>query len=577
MITTLSSLVRDAYRSTPLPQWRARLKGERPWQNYRRLFARDVAPRLARVKPASPARRILFWSPLSAWSHTLIENTLATHLRMRGHEVVAAFCDGGQPHCCLERSGFARPLCNVCEDQSLYNLQSFQRPFVRLSEHVTKAQQQEVMAQCNAMSPEALRAFTCQEIPLGAQAVKYLTTYYNGFVPFDEHVDTARRLLAGEWLYTMYAERVAASFRPDVVFMFSGQDTQFYGPFRRFRQLGIPTVTWDESPQWPDGFYFSHDACAGDVPLSPLWPEASQRRLSPSERAATLQYLEDWRSGRASVLSFHPNPQRDVAVLRERLGLPEGKPVVVAFSNVVWDSNVITKNVGFRDMREWLATLVEWFTAHPQFCLVLRAHPGEARTPPEFRTRGDSTLPALVNSVSPQGLPDNIRLVPAEDNADSYVLGELADAVTTYTTNIGFELALRRKAVWVAGQAIYRGKGFTRDLTGPGHLRQVLDQGGWCRPLPDEQHDLALCFLHLWVFRHIVRIPYRRRDRTNQFSDVHFKDFKFLLPGGDEQLDAMSESLLQGRPFLDIPRRSSAVWKQPGETRWQTAAEGDGI
>ena len=569
----LPPLIRDVVRSKPVVQFRRRLRGERPWQNYERLFDRDVAPRLAKVKPAAAGKRILFWSPLAPWSHTLIENTLATHLRLRGHDVLAAFCDGGQPHCCLERSGFARPLCNVCEDQSLYNLRSFQRPFVRLSDHLARAMQQEVVSKCNAMGPEELRAFVHHGIALGAQAVDYLTTYYNGFVPFEPHLDTARRLLAGEWLYTLYAERVAAQYRPDLVVMFSGQDAQFFGPFRLFRQMGIPVVTWDESAQWADGYYWFHNACAGDVPLGPLWPEARQRRLADGERAAVLKYVEDWRTGRATVLTFHPNPEGDVAALRARLNLPAEKPTLVAFSNVVWDSNVITKNVGFRDMREWVETLIAWFREHPECCLVLRAHPGEARIPKAFLTRNDSTLAAMVAAVCPGGLPGNVRLIPAEDNADSYVLGELAAGITAYTSNIGFELALRGRQVWVAGQALYWGKGFTVDIEGPGHLRQMLDRGGWHTPLPAEQHELALRFLHLWVFRQIVRIPYRKRDRNNLFSGVFFKDFKFLLPGGDPQLDAMAECVLGGRAFLDIPPRTAAIWRNDDSPRWQSALD----
>lgn len=569
---SVRSLVSRLANHKPIRQWRNRLKGERSWQNYERLFDRDVALRLGQTPVPAQRLKVMFWSPLAAWKHTLIESFLATHLRLRGHEVVTAMCDGGQPHCCMERSGFKRPLCNVCEDQALYQLRAFRRPTRRLSEFVTPARQQQTLAECRQLDAAGLQACAVHGIALGLQAARYLTSYYNGFVPLEENLATAQRVLAGELLYTRYAEAVVAQERPDVVVMFSGNDASFHGPFRRMKQMGVRLVTWDESPQWKDGFYFAHNTCAGDVPLADLWPSEAATPLNAEQQAAISGYLEDWSRGKASAINYHPNPQSDEAALRERLQLPPGRPLLVAFSNVVWDSNVLTKNAGFRDMREWLQVLVDWFAAHPDCLLVVRAHPGERKIPQAaFQTRSDSTLPALLRCHYPAGLPANVRVVPAEDDTDSYTLGRMADAVTVYTTNIGFELALRGKQAWVGGLSIYRGKGFTCDLEGPAHLRQMLNAGKWAEPLPPAQGELARRFLHFWVFRYATRFPWHRRAHANLYSEVLFKDFRFLLPGGDPALDAVAERILDGRPFVDVPPVSRAVWQFHGESRWQSA------
>ncbi len=555
-----------------LRRWEARWRGETVWENYDRLFHRDVAPLLKAPPAAEKPKRILFWSPLAPWNHTLIERFLATNLQLRGHEVITAWCDGGQPHCCMEREKFAKRDCQVCSAHGGYVLGVFQGHSRRLSEFVTPTLQAELAARCREMDAAALVAFQYAGISLGAHAARYLTSYYSGFVPLEAHLDTAQRILAGEWLYTIYAEKLMESVRPDVVVMFSGNDASFHGPFRRMRQLGARVVTWDESPQWKDGFYFAHNACAGDVPLAELWPAAAVTPLTVIEEQTLATYIEDWSAGRASAINYHPNRQSDAAALRERLRLPVGKPLLVAFSNVVWDSNVITKNVGFRDMREWVRVLTEWFAAHPETCLVLRAHPGESKIPQEaFKTRPDSTLPALVKSLFPTGLPDNVRVVPAEDDADSYVLGQLASAVAIYTTNIGFELALRGKQAWVGGLAIYRGKGFTCDLESPTHLREMLDRGGWDEPLSPDKLALAKRFLHFWVFRYAVRLPWHRRAHANLYSEVRFKDFNFLRPGGDAQLDALAEGVLNGQPFFDLPKHSAAAWKLAGDAEWRSS------
>lgn len=557
-----------------LHRWQARWRGETVWENYDRLFQRDIAPQLRSLTPAKPARRILFWSPLAPWNHTLIERFLSVNLRLRGHEVITAWCDGGQPHCFMEREKWAKRDCLVCSAHARYVLGIFGGQLRKLSEFISPAQQQHMAAECAAMPGEILRDFTDSGIALGAQAARYLTSYYSGFVPFESHVATAQRVLAGERLFTHYAGQLAAEVRPDLVVMFSGNDASYHGPFRRLRQMGIPVVTWDESPQWKDGFYFAHDTLAGDVPLAELWPTAANQALTPPQEQELTAYLEDWSTGRASAINYHPNRESDANRLRERLGVPTDKPVLAAFTNVVWDSNVLTKNVGFRDMREWVAVLVDWFAAHPERFLVLRAHPGESKIPQEaFKTRPDSTLPALVRSLRPTGLPANVRVIPAEDDADSYVLGQMASAVAVYTTNIGFELALRGKQVWVGGLAIYRGKGFTCDLESPAHLCQMLDRGDWAALLPPEQLALARRFLHFWVFRYVVRLPWHRRPHANLYAEVRFKDFAFLRPGGDPQLDALADCVLEGRSFVDIPKRSGAEWRVGQETRWQTSAD----
>lgn len=557
-----------------LHRWQARWRGESVWENYDRLFQRDIAPLLPHIRPGTDARRILFWSPLAPWNHTLIERFLAVNLRLRGHEVITAWCDGGQPHCFMEREKWAKRDCLVCSAHARYVLGIFGGPLRKLSEFISPAEQQAMAAECAAMPGEVLREFTDRGLALGAQAARYLTSYYSGFVPFEAHLDTARRVLAGERLYTQYAERLAAEVKPDVAFMFSGNDASYHGPFRRLRQMGVPVVTWDESPQWKDGFYFAHITCAGDVPLADLWPAAATQVLTSAQEAELARYLEDWSAGRASAINYHPNPESDAARLRERLGLPADKPILAAFTNVVWDSNVLTKNVGFRDMREWVGLLLDWFAAHPECFLVLRAHPAESKIPQEaFKTRPDSTLPALVKSLRPEGLPANVRVIPAEDDADSYVLANMAALVTVYTTNIGFEMALRGKQVWVGGLAIYRGKGFTHDLESPAHLRALLDRGHWAEPLPAEQLALARRFLHFWVFRYVTRLPWHHRAHANLYGEVRFEDFRFLRPGGDPQLDALADCLLAGRPFVDIPRRSGARWRFGQETRWQTSAD----
>ena len=572
-------LARRVLRRVGLADVRLPFGSETHHQNHARLFRRDIARSLRGVAPASGRQRLVFWTPFSPWYHTLIEYFLATKLRLLGHEVVVAACDGEPPHCAMDRAKFVRPQCTDCKAHSDYLFQSFDLPACRLQEFVGRAEQESIADHCRGLDAGSLRAFCLDGIPLGEHAARFLTTYYNGFVELESQLETAQRILSGEWVQTLYAERMARQLTPDRVLMFSGNDAQHFGPFRRLRQMGVAVTTWDESGQWSDGFYFMHEACAGDVALEHLWQAAAPIPLTIEQEAQVTTYLAEWRRGVVCGTRYHPSPESNVPALRQRLRLPEGRQMMLALPNVVWDSNVVSKNVGFKDLREWVRVLVDWFSRHPDSFLVLRAHPAEKKVALDKHvTRADSTLSALLGAMYPKGLPENVRFIPAEDDADTYVLGELADCVCVYTSNIAMELALRGRRAWVAGLSFYRGKGFTRDLESPEHLVAALEAGGWSQPMSAQEVAAARRFLYLWVFRHAARIPWHRRERdTYAYPPVHFRDFDFLLPGGDPQLDAVVDRLLTGEPFLDVPWRSQAVWRREGQRRWQYGADNDGV
>lgn len=565
-------MARRVMRRAGLEDLRARIEGETYLQNHARVFRRDIMPLLREIRPAKDAKKLLFWSPFAAWYHTLVEYFLATNLRLRGHEVTWGACNGEPTHCAMERDRFVRPACSDCFAHTSYLLQVYGLPSHRLQDHVGLAEQRAIRDQCLSLDDQALREFRYQDLPLGEHAIRFLITYFNGFVPYEEHRETARRILAGEWVATLYAERLVAKLKPDRVLMFSGNDAQHFGPFRRLLQLRVPVSTWDECAQWSDGFYFMHEACAGDVAIQSIWEKVADLPLTPKQETEVEGYLEEWRRGVVCGTRYHPSPDSDAVRLRERLRIPTDRPVLLALPNVVWDSNVVAKNVGFKDMREWIQVLLQWFVHHPEVVLVLRAHPAERKVALEKHfTRPDSTMAALVRAMYPNGLPDNVRMIPAEDDADTYVLGQLATCVCTYTSNIGLELVLRGKPTWVAGLAFYRGKGFTSDLQSADHLRKLLDLGNWGRPITAAEAARARRFLHFWVFRHAVRMPWHRRELdTYGYPFAKFRDFQFLRPGGDPQLDAIADRLIDGHPFVDLPWKTNAAWRIGSDDSWQS-------
>jgi hypothetical protein len=546
---------------------RARIEGENYLANRQRLFQRDIENLLDCVQPTNDQKKIVIWSPFAAWYHTLPEFFIATNLRLRGQDVLFAACDGSPPHCAMDRQAFTRPPCDECSKHSNYLLTMACMPSMRLTDFVSREEQKSISMKCNAMVLDEIKSFCFANIDIGEHAVRYLTTYFSGFVPVEENVETARRILAGEWIATLYSKRICERVQPDVVFMFSGNDAQHFGPFRYLISSGVRTITWDESAQWSDGFYFAQNSCAGDVDLDDPWLKSLESPLTDEQECLARKYVDDWRKGEVCGTIYHPSPVGERVTLSEMFGLGHAESTLLALPNVVWDSNVISRNVGFKDMKAWLKSLIEWFIGKKDKKLLIRAHPAEKRVLLEkHATREDSTLPALIAGMFPDGLPSNIIVIPGDNDVDTYELGELCDGVCAYSSNIALELALRGKRTWVAGKSFFRGKGFTCDVESPEHLHRLLDQGDWRQGLDQSELDLAYRFLYLWIFRYCTRIPWHgRQSGTFAYPKVHFENFQFLIPGNDPQLDAICDRILDGRPFLDIPNKTTARFKKTND------------
>jgi capsule polysaccharide export protein KpsC/LpsZ len=68
-----------------------------------------------------------------------------------------------------------------------------------------------------------------------------------------------------------------------------------------------------------------------------------------------------------------------------------------------------------------------------------------------------------VHKFFPGGIPENILLISADAEINTYDLIEIADLGLVYTTTVGMEMAMSGVPVIVIGQTHYRDKGFTLD------------------------------------------------------------------------------------------------------------------
>jgi hypothetical protein len=189
-----------------------------------------------------------------------------------------------------------------------------------------------------------------------------------------------------------------------------------------------------------------------------LWELRGGRGISVTQKEKVQQLFLARQKGRTwenfSRL-WQGLPSRGGSEVRRHLGL-NSKPIVLLATNVIGDSLTLGRQIFSDSMTDWLEKTIRFFISHEEAQLLVRIHPGESIT------KGPSVAD-VVRRACPSGLPDNIHLIPAEAEVNTYDLVELADVGLVYTTTVGLEMAMNRVPVIVIGQTHYRQKGFTFD------------------------------------------------------------------------------------------------------------------
>jgi len=244
---------------------------------------------------------------------------------------------------------------------------------------------------------------------------------------------------------------------PDVVIIPNGSILEFGSVFQVARFLEFPTVTYEFGEQ-RNRIWIAQNSEVMHQRTDDLWQTRQGMDISPAE----LERVETLYSSRkkASLWSNFSRQWQGVPTaggdqVRRTLGLDE-RPVILLATNVIGDSLTLGRQVFSDSMTEWLQRTIEHFASHHEAQLVVRIHPGE------LVTKGPSVAD-VVHHAFPKGIPENITLISADAQINTYDLIEIADLGLVYTTTVGMEMALNGVPVMVIGQTHYRDKGFTID------------------------------------------------------------------------------------------------------------------
>jgi hypothetical protein len=512
------------------------------WHALRDL-ARTAGP------PAPGAERVLFMS-WRGWSfHLAVETVLAHAVLRRGGAPVFAYCGGRLPVCDVMPVNAAPPMpCHSCREYASGAITAAGFDSVALQDVLdvgvtVKLARQRVAGLSTVAECEA---YMDQGIPLG-RLVRISVAWFlarGTLSDTPETVETYRSFLVRGIVVARGLRSILKRTGAQRIFMLNGTFFAEAIMIALAEQRGIPFGTYEKG-FIHDGLVMTPGAAASrlEVP-DEAWVSAREAPLSDTESEAIDAYLGNRRSGGGSLDNFWRIRVDDLDRIRQELHLSSGRPLVVMFCNILWDSAVMGRDLAFPSMGAWVVEGIRWAESHPELDLVIRIHPAE------IQLRNHPTRERMAKHIAQnfEALPANVRVVQADDPTSSYVLMDIATLGLVYTSTVGLELAARGVPVLVAATTHYRGRGFTVDPETAAEYWAEADRALASPPAGDDRdrtRELARRYAALFFFRfHNVLAAVTEDGRSR--PRIRAATASDLDPGVDPALDRVVSGILDG-------------------------------
>jgi hypothetical protein len=519
------------------------------WTALRRIAA-SAAP------PAPDAERVLFMSWRGWSTHLAVETVLAHAVLRRGGAPIFAYCGGRLPICDVMPVDAAPPMpCHSCREYAAGAIHAAGFEGIALRDVLDVGATVRIARRRVAAlsSVSECEAYVDERLPIG-QLVRISVAWFLSRGTLDdtpETIETYRSFLVSGVVVARGLRRILDRTAPQRLFMLNGTFFAESIMCAIAAEQGIPFGTYEKG-YIHDSIVLTPGAPAPGlrVPES-SWETARNTPMTPGEAEAIDTYLNDRRRGGGSLDNFWRKGIEDLDRIRRELRLRPGRPLVVMFCNILWDSAVIGMDLAFPSMGTWVVEGIRWAEAHPEVDLVVRIHPAEVLL------RNHPTREGMADHIATHcpRLPPNVRVIEASDPTSSYVLMDIASIGLVYTSTVGLELAAQGVPVVLAAETHFRGRGFTVDPDDQAAYWEAVDRL-LDTPPDDTQREAArelarrYAVLFFFRFHHVLHAineagrsrPHIRVDRARD-----------LDPGLDPVMDRVVTGILEGIPPIAPP------------------------
>lgn len=516
----------------------------------------------------------LFNQDQTWWAH---DGILICALRLRGADIIPTMCDKLQADECMIHSGvwqgsyepgFAErreALCNQCVQFDLKLWGMLKVKPIRLSSFLSDGERAAIWKAVEEIMSGDWESFVLDGYPVGYEAWKgVVNNHLQGEIKPNWREQANE--LASNHIFNILAlsqayQKVLTVMKPESVFGNGGHYYQWGVLNHLCKQMDLPYYRYYAIGLQPGSWNYALNSNE-IVHLTPAWSSWIAQDFNQDK----INKVKEDLGQRGLRLEKTESVQQRIQVIQEQLQLDPTKPTLLALTGVIWDASTNVKSDAFINMYEWLWATIEWFNHHPEYQLIIRVHPSENVVPsiaPGSRTMFMKELQEKNLTLS-----KNIFIIKPEEKVDSYDLMHLADSAAVYMSTTGLEYACLGKPLILLGPAHYSKKGFTHEPKTQEEyfslIGKFLNQP-WGMESQEQTQMLAMKYWFLYAFHASTVMGLFEAQAQNWLTIKRGMDgfstvpkalsFEDLLPGKNEQLDYLCDSILDKLPIM-------------GENRW---------
>jgi len=504
---------------------------------------------------------------LGAHYYTL-EPILMQALKQRGAKVSSLICGQSLPACEFNTNGNNEPRvrfqqrngllkstitsrCNLCNGNSREVLRELDIDIVTIGNYLSQDDYIVAKNLVKHVDLKNFRNFEFDDIAVGEEAfASILRATFKGEVGESKSEDYLKKryLIAGILTSKAYF-RAFSKLKPKKIICIHGV-YQIHGlAVKVAKKLGIPIDVIGSGGIRKNtiiachGQTYHHQLINED---NAIWSEA---RLTESQVLKTLKYAKDKRNSGSGVdyTSYHPNPIEDSSALLSALNISKEDTIIAAYTNVIWDAQVVYSSNVFNDIFDWLWTTIDTIATNKKIILVIRIHPAETKG-------GVPTRQPMLAEIQKRypTLPENVKIIPPSSDLSSYTLASMAKANIIYGTKMGLEIALMKSPLIIAGETFSRNKGYGYDVTSKKKYIEILkDLNAFVGNINIEKcYDKALKYAHYFYFRRMLDLPLKDENLNfKKTTKLNFSELNSLDPGNSEALDTICNGILKNTEF----------------------------
>jgi hypothetical protein len=504
------------------------------------------------------SKRILFATGTAGHLPSItLESFLAIAFLSRGFKSDFLLCDKSLSACMMcevnwysDLDKFAKfgPIdrCNLCFNPSSKMLHDLGFQQLGLNSYITDEERLNSHIFTLELSINQIKNFCIGGVPVGEHAMAGALRFFSrGNLDHQLNAIEILRKYLESALLTYYAcHRILSSGAYNVVVLNHG----IYVPqgviAETARLLGVRVVTWHTAYR-KGSFIFNHDETYHHGLMTEPCSSWETMEWTSNHKLQIENYLKSRWIGSNDWVKFHNNPEFDIDIIKNEIGIDFSIPTVGLLTNVVWDAQLHYKANAFPNMQDWLIKTIKYFELRPHLQLIIRVHPAELTGTIPTKQPVIDEIKFFYNS-----LPKNVFIIPPESRISTYSVISNCDSVIIYGTKMGVELSALGIPVIVAGEAWVRGKGITYDAESESDYYCLLDKLPLNSSLTSEVQLRALKYAYHFFFRRMIPLEFIKMKTGSPNFKVSIDQINDLSSGKSKGLDIICNGIVNGSPFI---------------------------